>query len=88
MSKNNSQEKSNLKQNKKLSRRSFIKRSILASIGLVLLDAFWFEKYVIDWNYFDISEGKQTKIKFIQLSDLHIDNVKSFHKTIAKKLTK
>jgi hypothetical protein len=45
-----------------LTRRKFIKRGILASIGFVLLDALWFEKYVIDWNYFDIAKSKNNKI--------------------------
>lgn len=31
----------------------------------MFLDAFWFEKYVIDWNYFDISAAKENKIKII-----------------------
>ncbi|OUS03589.1 metallophosphoesterase [Flavobacteriales bacterium 33_180_T64] len=67
-------------------RRKFIKRSVLASIGFVLLDAFWYEKYVIDWNYFDISKSDKNKIKIIQISDLHFEQLKYFHKSIAKKI--
>ena len=70
----------------KLTRRKFIKRGILASIGLVLLDTLWFEKYVIDWNYFDISKSEKNKIKIIQISDLHFDKLRYFHKSIAKKI--
>lgn len=70
----------------KLTRRKFIKRGILALIGLVLLDSLWFEKYVIDWNYFDISKSEKDKIKIIQISDLHFDQLKYFHKSIAKKI--
>lgn len=69
-----------------LSKRKFIKRGIFSIIGLVLLDAFWFEKYVIDWNYFDISKNKNNKLKIIQLSDLHFDTIRYFHKSIAKKI--
>jgi predicted MPP superfamily phosphohydrolase len=69
-----------------LRRRKFIKRAFLASIGLILLDVFWFEKYVIDWNYFDISTSDKTKIKIIQISDLHFKQLKHFHKSIAKKI--
>ncbi|SEA53112.1 hypothetical protein SAMN05443667_105133 [Flavobacterium gillisiae] len=69
-----------------LTRRKFIKRGILALIGLVLLDSIWFEKYVIDWNYFDISKSKKNRIKIIQISDLHFDELRYFHKTIAKKI--
>jgi len=72
----------------KLSRRKFIKRGILTSLGLVLLDSLWFEKYVIDWNYFDISKNENNKIKIIQISDLHFDTLRYFHKAIAKKINK
>jgi uncharacterized protein len=71
---------------KKLTRRKFIKRGILASIGLVLLDSIWFEKYVIDWNYFDISKSNKNKIKIIQISDLHFEKLSFFHKSIAEKI--
>lgn len=70
----------------KISRRKFIKTGIIASIGALLLDALWFEKYVIDWNYFDISKSDTNKIKIIQISDLHFDELRYFHKSIAKKI--
>lgn len=69
-----------------LTRRKFIKRGILVSVGLVLLDSLWFEKYVIDWNYFDISKSEKDKIKIIQISDLHFNQLRYFHKSIAKKI--
>ncbi len=72
----------------KTSRRKFIKRLLLTSIGLVLLDSLWFEKYIIDWNYFDLSKNQKDKIKFIQISDLHFDSLRSFHKSIAKRINK
>jgi len=72
----------------KLSRRKFIKKGILASIGLILLDSLWFEKYVIEWNYFDISKNRNGKIKIIQISDLHFETLDYFHKSIAKKINK
>ena len=71
---------------KKLTRRKFIKRGVLATLGIILLDAFWFEKYMIDWNYFDMSNNEENKIKIIQISDLHFDGLKSLHKSIAKKI--
>ena len=69
-----------------LTRRKFIKKGIIASIGLVLLDSLWFEKYVIDWNYFDISKSEKDKIKIIQISVLHFDQLRYFHKSIAEKI--
>lgn len=71
---------------KKITRRKFILKGFVAFISLVLLDILWFEKYVIDWNYFDISKDKKNTIKIIQISDLHINSLKSFHKSIAKKI--
>ena len=71
-----------------LTRRKFIKNGVLASIGLVLLDSLWFEKHVIDWNYFDISKNTENKIKIIQITDLHIDSIQYFHKSIAKKINR
>lgn len=71
-----------------MNRRKFIKFGILGTIGLSFLDAFWFERYIIDWNYFDISKKKEDKIKIIQISDLHIQSIKSFHKSIARKINK
>ncbi|AZQ44060.1 metallophosphoesterase [Nonlabens ponticola] len=48
---------------------------------------FWFEKYVIDWSYFDRSKNEaESKIKLIQISDLHITGLRSFHKSIARKI--
>ncbi|WP_040279060.1 metallophosphoesterase [Psychroserpens damuponensis] len=70
----------------KFSRRIFIKRVSLAITALLVIDAFWFEKYIIDWNYFDISKGTEPKIKTIQISDLHIEKLKSFHISIAEKI--
>ncbi|PCJ65675.1 MAG: metallophosphoesterase [Bacteroidetes bacterium] len=69
----------------KISRGKFIKKGILASIGLVLFDSLWFEKYVIDWNYYDVSKNGN-KLKIIQISDLHFDELRLFHKSIAKKI--
>lgn len=70
----------------KLTRRKFIKGGLLASIGVVLLDAFWFEKYTIDWNYFDISKSGNNQIKIVQISDLHFDQLRYFHKSIANRI--
>lgn len=71
---------------KKQSRRKFIKRAMVASVGLILLDSLWFEKYIIDWNYFDLSESDENKIRIVQISDLHFDQLRSFHKSIARKI--
>lgn len=65
-----------------------MKGGILAVIGFVLLDALWFEKYIIEWNYFDISKSDKNKIKIMQISDLHINKLRYFHKSIARRINK
>jgi len=72
----------------KMSRRNFLITFLFGTAGLVFLDAFWFERYIIDWKEFDISEGSGEKIKAIQLSDLHITSIRSFHKEMAEKINK
>jgi len=49
---------SNLK-NEELNQKKIYKRGILDSLRL--------EKYVIDWNFFDISKSEKDKIKIIQI---------------------
>ena len=59
-------------------RRSFIKRFMLGMtglIGLTILDAFWFEKYIIRWTEFDLSENSNERISVIQLSDIHLQKI-------------
>ncbi len=70
-------------------RRKFIKKLFwfyCGLTGLFVLDAFWFEKYIIDWTSFDLSENRKNKIKLLQLSDLHLNEIKSFHRSIAEKI--
>lgn len=74
-----------------MNRRNFILKIfsfISLIVGTVVLDAFWFERYIIQWNKFDISDRDTNKIKTIQLSDLHIDEIRSFHRSIAKRINK
>lgn len=72
-----------------LNRRVFIKKLFLGGLGLagiIYIDSFWIEKYIIDWNEHDLSDKQPDKIKIIQLSDLHLREIKYFHKTIASKI--
>lgn len=71
-----------------MKRRNFIIKFLIGLIGFVTLDAFWFEKYVIEWNVFDISNGNENKLKTIQLSDLHLREIQSNHKSLAKRINK
>jgi len=69
----------------KLSRRNFMIKFFLAISALFFFDILWFEKYVIQWTTYDLS-GSENKIKIVQLTDLHINELKSFHKAIARKI--
>lgn len=74
-----------------IKRRVFIKNLFLGLVALVsfiYLDSFWIEKYIIDWNTHDLSRGSKNSIKIIQLSDLHLKEIKYFHKTIAERINR
>ncbi|WP_229702433.1 metallophosphoesterase [Maribacter cobaltidurans] len=70
-------------------RRTFFKRlltSVLGLGGLMALDAFWFEKYIIQWTDFDLSNGNEEKIKLVQLTDLHLRDLHSGLISVAEKV--
>ena len=70
----------------KLNRRSFLIKFFFGTVGFLFLDAFWLEHYFLEWNTYDISEGNEEKIKAIQLSDLHLRNIKSVHRSLAQRI--
>tara|TARA_R110000868_G_scaffold227035_1_gene479991 strand:+ start:362 stop:1186 length:825 start_codon:yes stop_codon:yes gene_type:complete len=75
----------------KISRRRFFKKLFILSTTLIILvyiDSYWFEKYIIDWDEYDLSKSKKNKIKIIQISDLHLKGLKYFHKTVAERINK
>ncbi|WP_281540427.1 metallophosphoesterase [Maribacter aestuarii] len=75
----------------RIGRRKFILKLFLGltgMAGLLFLNGFWFERYIIDWTSFDVDEEQNNKIKLIQLSDLHLNEIKSYHKSIANKINK
>ena len=74
------------KKKKLVSRRGFISRIIFGLLSLAFIDAFWFERYIIDWNYFNLSAERSDGIKVIHLSDLHIHTIKAFHFTLADRI--
>lgn len=72
----------------KVSRRSFLLKFFLGIVGILFFDAFWFERYILEWNIFDISNSEVNKLKAIQLSDLHLEKIKSVHHAIAERINK
>lgn len=73
----------------RIGRRKFILKlflGITGIAGLFFLNGFWFERYIIDWTTFDLDENQKDKIKLIQLSDLHLKEIKGYHKSIADKI--
>lgn len=72
-----------------MKRRTFFKRlftSIVGLSGLITFDAFWFEKHIIQWTDFDLSDGVKEKIKLVQLSDLHLRDIHSGLISIVEKV--
>jgi predicted MPP superfamily phosphohydrolase len=69
-----------------INRRSFFKKLCIFSslVGITTLDAFWFEKYIINWTQFDLSEKES--ISLIQLSDIHLVEINFSLKSIAQKV--
>jgi hypothetical protein len=72
----------------KISRRKFVVTLFFGMIGLVFLDAFWIEKYIVRWSKNDLSNGNKEPIKVVQLTDLHIREIKSYHSWIANRINK
>lgn len=75
----------------KINRRNFVIRLLTGAtgiFGLLVLDGFWFEKYIISWTEYDISGREDQKIKSIQITDMHLDEIKTFHHAIALRINK
>jgi len=70
----------------KINRRKFVILSFTGLVGFLFLDAFWIEKYIVNWSRHDIREGREDTIKVIQLTDLHIREIKAYHKWISRRL--
>tara|TARA_R110002051_G_scaffold148475_1_gene221080 strand:+ start:1417 stop:2241 length:825 start_codon:yes stop_codon:yes gene_type:complete len=73
----------------KINRRNFVIRlltGVTGIFGLLVLDGFWFEKYIISWTEYDISDREDDKIKSIQITDMHLDEIKTFHHAIAHRI--
>ena len=69
-----------------ISRRNFLILSFLGISGLIFLDAFWIETYLIKWSRHDIRKDGGDYIKLIQLTDLHIHEIKKYHKWVAARI--
>ncbi len=69
-----------------ISRRNFIILSFLGITGLIFLDAFWIETYLVDWSRHDIRKDRSPYIKLIQFTDLHIREIKAYHGWIARRI--
>ena len=74
----------------KISRRKFVKLSLLTGASLAFVDSYWFEKAFIEVNEFFIGNAnpQTSNLKFVQVSDLHLQSIKSYHKKLVKKLNK
>ena len=71
-----------------ITRRKFIQSGVLFTAGVAILDAFWVEKYFIDYNefYLGSATSDKTNIKLVQLSDLHLQSINNQLRNIANRL--
>jgi len=72
----------------KINRRRFVITFFFGFIGFLFLDAFWIEKYIVRWHTYDLADSGEDPIKVIQLTDLHIREIKPYHSWIAKRINK
>lgn len=72
----------------KLNRREFILKMVLGSVSFVILDSYWLETNFTEWTEHDISELDSNKIKAIHLTDLHLRDIQSVHRSIAERINK
>ena len=73
-----------------ITRRNLIKSALLILPGIVLADAFWFEKDFVELNEFYIgSATKDTEnIKVVQISDLHLHDINRHLIQLANEINK
>lgn len=74
----------------KISRRNFVKISLLTGASLAFADSYWFEKAFIETNEFFIGKARpnSSNLRFVQVSDLHLQSIKSYHKKLVNRLNK
>jgi predicted MPP superfamily phosphohydrolase len=72
----------------KINRRRFVITFFFGFIGFLFLDAFWIEKYIVRWHKYDLTDSTTDPIKVIQLTDLHIREIKPYHSWITKRINK
>ncbi|NER10992.1 hypothetical protein SAMN06265375_10224 [Muriicola jejuensis] len=71
-----------------ISRRKFIILSFLGITGFIFLDAFWIETYLVNWSRHDLRKAGGPYIKLIQLTDLHLREMKVSHSWIARRISR
>lgn len=69
-------------------RRKFIKAGVWSAIGLGLIDSLWVERYFIETKKFSLEKfgDKESGIKVVQVSDLHLRKVSAQIRNLAKEL--
>ena len=69
-------------------RRKFLKSGIYLGLSAILLDSFFLERFFIEVNEFTLNPATKSSsgIKVIQVSDLHLNSLSFYHKTVAKKI--
>ena len=73
-----------------MTRKNFIKTSLLVTTGVLVTESFWVERYFFETNDFYMSTAtKDTQnIKIVQISDLHLRSISYQLIKLIKKLNK
>jgi uncharacterized protein len=73
-----------------VTRRNFLRAGLIIAPGIVLANSFWIERLFIETNEFYIGSATKetTKLKVVQLSDLHIHSINYQLTQLTKTLNK
>ncbi|GBD96335.1 MAG TPA: metallophosphoesterase [Nitrospirae bacterium] len=71
-----------------ISRRKFLSSFIVPGFGFLFSDSLYFEKFFVETNEFNIGIDKNgnSKVKIVQISDLHLRRVTRHHNKLAEQI--
>ena len=70
----------------KISRRKFIFSGLLTTLGLLLVNALFIERFFIELKEFLLADKREGAVSILQLSDLHLKGIKWKHRLLVDKI--
>jgi len=73
-----------------ITRREFLAGMVFSGAGFVSTDSLFSERFFIETNEFDIGSpsSSSSKIRMLQISDLHLKKLTDYHKQLADKVNR